>query len=464
MNKTSLYPGFGYKILLLIGDALLLYLALWLSLSLRYPHEMSWMLFLKHIRPFTVVYALWLAIFYANNLYNLTRLRDQLNIYFDVVRALLIGGIIAVIVFYLLPYSDLTPKRLLLMDAAIFGALAIAWRTLFFRLLGKYLPINNVAIIGITIRSLELARQLLAQPHKGYHLSALVPDSPQRNPVPEDISSKVKIIENPYDLLRHLKENSINTIITASADLNQSLLSKFFEYLPLQIRFCSLPDFYEEFTAKVPVAALGHAWFLDNINETDKRSFDLVKRFLDIIISGTLLIALFPLIVLAGLLVAITSPGPIIYAQKRMGKKNKIFTAYKIRTMIKDAEKTGAVWAQKNDPRITRVGKILRKTRLDELPQLVNVLRGEMSFIGPRPERPEFVNKLATKIPFYQTRHLVKPGLTGWAQVNFPYGASVKDAMEKLQYDLYYIKRRSLSLDLSIIIRTIVIVLGFKGQ
>lgn len=463
MAKTPFYPGFNYKILLLVGDVILLYLALWLSLSLRYPGNIDWAIFINHLRPFTVVYILWIAIFYANNLYNLTRLKDQLNIYFDVIRALIIGGVIAVIIFYLLPYSDLTPKRLLLMDAVIFGAFTIAWRVAFIRIFSKYLPTNNVAIIGVTIRSLELARQLLANPHKGYHLSALVEDGNQKITIPEDLS-QIRVIENPYELLRHIKESNINTVVIASNNPNQSLLSKLAEYLPLQIKFYNLPDFYEEFTYKVPVAALGHAWFLNNINEIDKRSFDFIKRFLDIIISGSLLLVLFPLIAIAAMLIIVESPGPVIYSQKRVGWKNKIFTAYKLRTMIKDAEKAGVQWSQKGDPRITRVGKILRKTRLDELPQLVNVLRGEMSFIGPRPERPEFVNELTTKIPFYQTRHLVKPGLTGWAQVNFPYGASVKDAMEKLQYDLYYIKHRSLSLDLSIIIRTIVTVLGFKGQ
>ena len=132
--------------------------------------------------------------------------------------------------------------------------------------------------------------------------------------------------------------------------------------------------------------------------------------------------------------------------------------------MVQGAERTGIQWTQKQDTRITRVGYFLRKTRLDEIPQLVNVLRGEMSIIGPRPERPEFINELAARIPFYQTRHLIKPGLTGWAQVKFPYGASVEDAKEKLQYDLYYIKHRSMLLDLSIIIRTIVTVLGFQGR
>jgi len=167
---------------------------------------------------------------------------------------------------------------------------------------------------------------------------------------------------------------------------------------------------------------------------------------------------------LIGALIKLNSAGPIFYRQKRVGKNGKIFEIAKFRSMFKDAEKNGAQWANEKDERITGMGKILRKTRIDELPQLWNVLKGEMSFIGPRPERPEFVEELQKQIPHYVMRHLVKPGLSGWAQIKFPYGASVEDAMEKLQYDLYYIKNRSFVLDLAITARTIAAVLSREGR
>jgi len=162
--------------------------------------------------------------------------------------------------------------------------------------------------------------------------------------------------------------------------------------------------------------------------------------------------------------VKLNSPGPFLFMQQRTGKSNRKFMAVKIRTMSKNAEHNGPQWAVKNDPRVTRSGRIMRKMRIDEIPQLINVLRGEMSFIGPRPERPEFIEKLEKKIPYYNERLLVKPGLTGWAQINFPYGASEKDALDKLQYDLYYIKNRSFILDLSIVLKTIKTVLSAGGQ
>jgi lipopolysaccharide/colanic/teichoic acid biosynthesis glycosyltransferase len=162
--------------------------------------------------------------------------------------------------------------------------------------------------------------------------------------------------------------------------------------------------------------------------------------------------------------VKLNSHGPFLFIQQRTGRHGKKFMAIKIRTMHKNAETNGPQWAQKNDPRVTRSGRLMRKIRVDEIPQLINVLRGEMSFIGPRPERPEFIEKLENKIPYYKERLLVKPGLTGWAQINFPYGASEEDALEKLQYDLYYIKNRSFVLDISILLKTVKTVLGGRGQ
>ncbi len=173
---------------------------------------------------------------------------------------------------------------------------------------------------------------------------------------------------------------------------------------------------------------------------------------------------IFPLIPIIAILIKLDSHGPVFLKQKRIGEKEKIFTLFKFRTMREDAEKeTGVVWTQKDDPRITRVGKFLRKTRLDEIPQICNILKGNMSFVGPRPERPEFVDKLKEKIPYYSERHFVKPGLTGWAQVRYRYGSSVEDAIEKLRYDLFYIKHISILFDLLIILETSKVVLFGKG-
>lgn len=239
----------------------------------------------------------------------------------------------------------------------------------------------------------------------------------------------------------------------------------------MRMRFSStavydLPGFYERFWLKVPVLHLQGGWLVFSY------AFDLLqnplglrlKRILDIIASAFLLLLLTPLMIIIVLLLLMDSPGPAIYRQTRVGEGKRVFTLYKFRSMRVDAENQGPQWASVSDSRITRFGKFLRVTRLDELPQLWNVLHGDMSFIGPRPERPEFTEMLERQIPYYDSRHLVKPGITGWAQVLYPYGASVNDAREKLQYDLYYIKHYSLLLDIAIVFKTIRVVLLGRGR
>lgn len=181
-------------------------------------------------------------------------------------------------------------------------------------------------------------------------------------------------------------------------------------------------------------------------------------------VAAALLVVTAPIMILAAILIKITSPGPVVYSQTRVGKGGAHFTIYKFRSMRNDAEaKTGAVWAQKNDPRVTPLGRFLRKSRIDELPQLFNVLRGEMAFVGPRPERPEFVETLSKQIPFYPQRHVVKPGITGWAQINHKYGDTIEDTVQKLEYDLYYIKNLSLALDFLIMFHTAKVMLLSRG-
>ncbi|MEQ8494877.1 MAG: exopolysaccharide biosynthesis polyprenyl glycosylphosphotransferase, partial [Gammaproteobacteria bacterium] len=187
------------------------------------------------------------------------------------------------------------------------------------------------------------------------------------------------------------------------------------------------------------------------------------KRILDILASLLLLLGTLPVMLVTAVAIFLESGGPVLYRQERVGHRGKLFMLYKFRSMRQDAEAGGAVWARQNDTRVTRVGAFIRKTRIDELPQLLNVLKGDMSFVGPRPERPEFVTELARAIPYYELRHYVKPGITGWAQILYPYGASINDAREKLQYDLYYLKNYSIFLDINILLQTVQVILWGKG-
>ena len=230
------------------------------------------------------------------------------------------------------------------------------------------------------------------------------------------------------------------------------------------VQVLDAPSFYEETTGRLLLENITPGWFIFSNGFRVTTMVRLLKRSLDIstaVVGLTLTAPLLPL--LAGL-IKLSSPGPVLFSQIRVGQGDLPFTIYKFRTMRQDAEaKTGAVWSQKNDPRITRLGKFMRKTRLDEIPQLYNILKGDMSLVGPRPERPEFVKDLKEIIPYYSERHYVKPGLTGWAQVCYPYGSSVEDAIEKLRYDLFYIKNISFWMDIKVIFKTVGVVLSGKG-
>ncbi len=222
-------------------------------------------------------------------------------------------------------------------------------------------------------------------------------------------------------------------------------------------------SFYEQMTGKLLIENIQPSWFIYSNGFRVTPFMRAYKRLFDILLSGVGIILALPLWPLVALAVKLDSPGPVLFKQVRVGERNRHFNVLKFRTMCNDAEKNGAQYATENDPRITRVGGFLRKSRLDEIPQLFNVLRGDMSFVGPRPERPEFVERLSEKIPYYAKRHYMKPGVTGWAQVCYPYGASDKDSLEKLRYDLYYIKNYSLMLDFLIILETVKVVLYGRG-
>lgn len=223
--------------------------------------------------------------------------------------------------------------------------------------------------------------------------------------------------------------------------------------------------FYEHVVQRLPLTQINEEWLLQNegFSLNTRGSVRRLKRAFDVIFSLALLVPALPIMLITAIIVRLESPGPVIYRQDRVGLHEKEFTVYKFRSMRADAEKNGAVWASANDSRVTAFGRFIRKVRIDELPQIWNILRGDMSFIGPRPERMTFVQKLARDIPYYSLRHTVKPGLTGWAQVCYPYGASEEDARHKLEYDLYYIKNMSILLDIQIILKTIGVVLFPKG-
>ena len=435
------------KLLLFLADTGALYASLALTLFLRYGQEFQ-NKYDIHIYPFLLIFALWLLVFYIANLYEARLFRNNIFFYSALFQAIATAAGISVLFFYLIPFYGITPRTNLAIFVAIFTGLEFILRYSLNNLFEKGLR-KPVLIVGANAQALELAKFIKENPQLGYELAHVVDLTP----------------EGVGNLNHVIKDKNINTVVLSpEAYKTTEVIDLFYKSLGKKITFYNLSSLYERLTGKVLLGAIDQIWFLENLNEGNKKFFEIQKRATDIVLALILAVPTLLLLPFIFLAVKLTSPGPLLYGQTRVGRLGKSFKIIKFRTMRQDAEKeTGAVWAAENDPRITTVGKFLRKTRLDELPQLWNIFRGEMSFVGPRAERPEF-NKHLEHISFYEERYLVKPGLSGWAQISFRYGASVSDAEEKLKYDLYYVKNRSLLLDLSIILKTIRIALKQAGR
>lgn len=318
---------------------------------------------------------------------------------------------------------------------------------------------HKVMILGVGPLAEVIERAIPLSPHNYVFAGFIQPETGKVTVSPERIIGQVDQIEEI------LSREKIDKLIVSLTDRRGSLPVR--NLLTCKMRGVEIfdsPSFYEKLTGKLLIENIQPSWFIYSSGFRVTPLRRAWKRALDIIFASIGLVLVLPALPIIALLVKLTSPGPVFFKQKRVGEKGREFTLFKFRTMCDNAEKdTGPVWSSENDPRITRLGCWLRKTRIDEIPQLFNVLKGEMSFIGPRPERKEFVERLSEKIPYYGKRHFVKPGVTGWAQVRYPYGASDEDALEKLRYDLYYIKNYSITLDLIIILETVKVVLFGRG-
>ncbi len=430
--------------LLLFGDIIILYLALWITLIIRYQDRYSEMIG-SHIIPFSIIFLIWVITFYIGNLYDLRKAKNKSQFFLSLLLILTICGFIGMGFFYLLPNIGISPKTNLALDLLITTIFIFIWRIIFNKLVSA--PNKKIIFIGDNEQVQNIIKEIKNNPQWGYEVETIIP------------------ADNFSDFDNFLQKKDIATLVI-SDDLyqTQKLTDKLYASLSKNIEIFTLTHFYEQLLKKIPLAVISKIWFLENLALSNKFTFDKIKRLMDIILSIIGLIITLPFYPLIYLLIKIDSRGSLFYTQNRMGILGEKFTIIKFRSMVKDAEKNGAEWAQTNDPRITSVGKFIRKTRLDELPQLFNVLWGEMSFIGPRPERPEFIEQLEQEIPFYKQRLLVKPGLSGWAQVNYKYSSDVEGALEKLQFDLFYVKNRSLFIDLTIILKTINIVLRGGGH
>ncbi len=429
-------------------DIIVLYGALVATLFIRYKDTFGEQ-YRIHLPPFLLLFLLWLLVFYIANLYDFGSLRNNLNFYSNLFRAIVMASAISIAFFYLIPAFRITPRTNLAIFVFLFSGAIIVVRAIFNKA-GESGYKKPLLIVGLSPQTLELAKFIEQNPQLGYELKYIL-----------DLAK-----EGIKNIDQIIKQEKINTVVIAPETYQVAeVVDVFYRSLENRVTFRNLSSFYEQLTSRVPLGAINQIWFLENLSEGGKKTYEEIKRFFDFIFALVLGIVTLLFIPLIALAVKMSSSGPVFYRQKRVGQNGKHFEIIKFRTMKKDAEKeTGAVWAEENDPRITLLGKLLRKTRIDELPQLWNILKGEMSFVGPRAERPEFHDKLKTSVPFYEERYIIKPGLSGWAQINYRYGSSIQDAAEKLQYDLYYIKNRSLVLDLGIILKTINISLRQSGR
>lgn len=305
---------------------------------------------------------------------------------------------------------------------------------------------------------------LLMEPKMGVQLQEDLRSKSGSSSTMIDVQSDEAVLASllPSDL----NERKNGIIVSETLSLDDALVRRISDFRFRGMKVLSYSAFYERYWSRIPAAHLSNTWFLQAAGFD--RIYDYVglrlQRVVDVILSLTGMILLSPLLVLLVVLIRLESKGKAIYKQQRVGLNGRVFTLYKFRSMVADAERNGPVWAGKNDPRVTRFGRFLRTSRMDELPQLLNILKGEMSLIGPRPERPEFVAQLRERIPHYDFRHMVTPGLTGWAQVMYRYTSSVDEAARKLEYDLYYIKNHSIQLDFAILIKTVISVFRRMGQ
>ncbi len=425
-----------------------------------------------HLKWFVTLTCVWFVVATVLDIYNLARAASTSTILSSAGSAALISAV----VYLLIPW--LTPP--ILRRSYGFGFVALmtggilCWRIFYARMLVHPFFRQYGLIVGSSTSALDLARAIQragkdgdANPFRGtgYEIVGRVADV-------EDAEATWEFprLGNMRKLVRLARQFGVEEIILAHGDekdLSLEAREILLDCREVGLRISSLATVYERLTGRLPVtyAAYDLQMLLSPLDSPSVRLYTASKRAIDIVLSLIGLLGLSLILPLVALANALWSPGPLFYRQQRIGKGGRPFPVIKLRSMIPDAERcTGAVWCEEGDPRITRVGHLLRKSRLDETPQLFNVLRGEMSIVGPRPERPSFVGQLSHELPLYRARHAVKPGITGWAQVHLEYGDSIEDSREKLEYDLYYVRHASLYLDLLTLLHTVRVVVGLKGQ
>ncbi|WP_319588341.1 TIGR03013 family XrtA/PEP-CTERM system glycosyltransferase [uncultured Desulfobulbus sp.] len=449
VRKLFFFLGEGFLIFASVLGILLLFSS-W-KLFLAVPSEFM-------LRALSVTFVFQLSLYFYD-LYDLRKPGTTTETFVRMMQAFGVGCIFLALLYSLFP-SIIISTTVFWGCYLIICLTLLTWRSLYYLILEKKMFARKVILVGTGETAERIVLEVGSNQESGFTIGALIGKSP-----PAFNHLGIPVFSGLAELGHDQHLSRIERIVVALDDRRGAM--PITELLNHKLKGAIIEDgisFYEAITGKILVEKVNPAWLIFSEGFDYGRMTYLIKRLIDLSLALLGLTLSLPVALLTALLIKIESPGPVFYRQERVGERGELFSILKFRSMCQDAEKNGAVWASKNDARVTRVGGFIRKVRVDEIPQMWNVILGQMSFVGPRPERPIFVEQLVGKLPYYSLRHAAKPGITGWAQVCYPYGASEEDALRKLEYDLYYIKHQSFFLDMLIIFRTIKTVLFQKGS
>lgn len=463
MTTKILNSPVSRRLLILIaGDLIIVNGSVFLSAILRLGLSDGWDYIRNNPVSFVLTGIVFIFTFLFAELYDTRKDFKSIGNIMSITFASVSALIITTFLFYI-NWSLRIGRGVFIINGLLIAVFIIGWRTLYSYLLDQPLFKKNVLIVGAGWAGKTILQEINKAKKAGLKVAGFVDDNPQKK---GSGIEGLPVFGDRYTLPAVIRQNDISLIVNAithekHADLIKTLINCSWN----GIEIVDMPTLYEQLTGKIPFKHINDMWMLHVVISKPKLYGKLVKPLVEILFALILFVLLLPAMMIIALLIKMDSQGRIFYTQERVGKDGKEFTIIKFRTMVENAElTTGAVYTSDNDPRITKIGKFLRKWRLDEIPQLLNVIRGEMSLMGPRPERHVFIREFEEKIPFYTQRLAVKPGLTGWAQVKYPYASSIEQTEEKLQYDLYYIKNMSFLLDFVVLLKTIKVVLFGSGK
>ena len=456
------YPTSKRLILLVIGDLLIVNGSIFLSAIIRLGFNPGCDYVINNLLSFVLTGLTFILTFFFMELYDIRKDFKSIGNVMTIAFATVSAFVVTTFLFYVTWYLRIG-RGVFVINGILVTFFIIGWRILYSYLLEQSMFNQNVLIIGAGWAGKIVLQEINRSKKSGLNVVGFVDDDPLKK---GKFVENVPILGDRYTLNNIVSQNHVTTVVVAiTHEMHADLIKALINCSWNGIDVVDMPTTYEQLTGKIPFKHINNMWMLHIAIGKPKLYSRLIKPILEAIIALILFVLLIPVMVVIAIVIKYDSRGRVFYTQERIGKDGKKFTIIKFRTMVENAESlTGAVYAADNDPRITKIGRFLRKWRLDEIPQLLNVIKGDMGLVGPRPEREVFIREFEEKIPFYTQRLLVRPGLTGWAQIKYPYASSVEQTEEKLQYDLYYIKNMSFILDFVVFLKTIRVVLFGKGK